>query len=145
VLNQKSPVRSGIGKSYLALFLAAKAYAEGWLLLYVLDANKLAINNSADIAWAICEHFFAPQHGALFEFDPPIPKLQPILNFLMQLNAWNEERKVLTGTAHAKFERKYIKNGMQYWVVFVTPLSSSIFDKLLTMSPILLKPVIRSK
>src|SRR5437016_5614120 len=30
----------GVGKSYLALFLAAKAYAEGWLLLYVSDASN---------------------------------------------------------------------------------------------------------
>src|SRR5438105_1544602 len=33
------------------------------------------------------------EHGALFEQDPPIPKIQPLLNPLMQLNAWNEEKK----------------------------------------------------
>ncbi|KAF9956630.1 hypothetical protein BGZ65_002554 [Modicella reniformis] len=49
----------GVGKSYLALFLAAKAYAEGWLLLYVADANVLSSNNADMIAVVICKLFFA--------------------------------------------------------------------------------------
>ncbi|CAG8675370.1 10606_t:CDS:1, partial [Paraglomus brasilianum] len=49
------------------------------------------------------------EHGALFEYDLPMPKKQLLnINSLMQLSAWNEERRgtcvVLTGTAHAKFE-----------------------------------------
>ncbi|KAK3821776.1 MAG: hypothetical protein J3Q66DRAFT_334266 [Benniella sp.] len=47
----------GVGKSYLALFLAAKAYAEGWLLLYVSDANVLALEDTAMIAAEICKRF----------------------------------------------------------------------------------------
>ncbi|GJJ77452.1 hypothetical protein EMPS_09811 [Entomortierella parvispora] len=31
----------GVGKSYLSYFLAAKAYAEGWLVLYFSDASEL--------------------------------------------------------------------------------------------------------
>ena len=49
----------GIGKSYLALFLAAKAYAEGWLLFYVSDANELAQPDDAEIAKEICMCFLA--------------------------------------------------------------------------------------
>ncbi|KAG0361522.1 hypothetical protein BG005_008112 [Podila minutissima] len=32
----------GVGKSYLSYFLAARAYAEGWLVLYISDAGQLA-------------------------------------------------------------------------------------------------------
>ncbi|KAF9438679.1 hypothetical protein BGZ76_005822 [Entomortierella beljakovae] len=32
---------SGSGKSYLLLFLAAKAYSEGWLLLYLSDSSDI--------------------------------------------------------------------------------------------------------
>ncbi|RUS23230.1 hypothetical protein BC937DRAFT_90349 [Endogone sp. FLAS-F59071] len=185
----------GVGKSYLALFLAAKAYAEGWLLLYISDAKKLAADDACAIAEAICKPLLAlnkdiltiddfnrmtfwrdgqvvniahnilehllnqlekktlliiDEHGALFGFDPLIPKRQSLLIPLMHLDAWNEERKgtrvVLTGAAHAaKFEREYIENGMVDWLVFVTPLSSFIFDKLLNMSRILSRAVIRDK
>ena len=41
---------------------------------------------------------------------------------------------VLTGTAHAKFERVYLKIGMTNWIIYVTPLSATIFDKLLSMN-----------
>jgi len=188
----------GVGKSYLALFLAAKAYAEGWLLLYISDANELNKLSAFEIGYEICARFLAlnkdiltiadfkvmtmgnstdskeavtiaagfifgyllkqlkrktllviDEHGALFEPEPPIPKIQPLLNPLMQLNAWNEERKgtrvILTGTAHAKFEREHIKVGMREWMVFVTPLSSFIFNKLLDMSHILSRETIRDE
>jgi len=49
----------GVGKSYLALFLAAKAYADAWLFLYVSDANELAFNSDAKIATSICARFLA--------------------------------------------------------------------------------------
>jgi len=89
------------------------------------------------------------EHGALFEAKPPIPEKQAFLTPLMLLNAWNEERKgarvVLTGTAHAKFEQEYLKNGMQQWLEFVTPLSDNIFDKLLNMNSILSRLTISNK
>ena len=34
----------GVGKSYLSYFLAARAYAEGWLVLYLSDAEVLDKN-----------------------------------------------------------------------------------------------------
>ncbi|ORZ18398.1 hypothetical protein BCR41DRAFT_395637 [Lobosporangium transversale] len=37
-----------VGKSYLAIFLAAKAYAEGWPTLYVANAAALAKSAVAD-------------------------------------------------------------------------------------------------
>ncbi|KAF8929352.1 hypothetical protein BGZ58_009014 [Dissophora ornata] len=49
----------GIGKSYLALFLAAKAYAEGWPLLYVADAGELAVDSTVEISRNICKRFLA--------------------------------------------------------------------------------------
>ncbi|UZO20554.1 uncharacterized protein OCT59_012977 [Rhizophagus irregularis] len=183
----------GVGKSYLALFLAAKAFAEGWLLLYVSDANELVKPDDAKIAKEICMRFLAlnrdiltknhfyqmmsllsrseeneekvyqtvasnimddllkqlkektliviDEHKILFEPDPPIPHKQIRLNPLMHLNAWNQERKgcrvVVTGTAHAKFEQVYLKDGMTNWIIFVSPLSSVIFNKLLSMNNVL--------
>ncbi|CAB5368102.1 unnamed protein product [Rhizophagus irregularis] len=183
----------GVGKSYLALFLAAKAFAEGWLLLYVSDANELVKPDDAKIAKEICMRFLAlnrdiltknhfyqmmsllsrseeneekvyqtvasnimddllkqlkektliviDEHKILFEPDPPIPHKQIRLNPLMHLNAWNQERKgcrvVVTGTAHAKFEQVYLKDSMTNWIIFVSPLSSVIFNKLLSMNNVL--------
>lgn len=49
----------GVGKSYLALFLAAKAYAQGWPLLYVSDASILVVNDTFTIAQEICARFLA--------------------------------------------------------------------------------------
>lgn len=188
----------GVGKSYLALFLAAKAYAEGWLILYVSDADELALKNDVSIAMAICARFPAlnkdiltvtnyeqmtvwhpiepkdvfdcaansilkdllqqretktlsviDEHGALFEQDPPVPKRHPILNPLMQLAAWREDsggaRVVLTGTAHAKFESQYVKSDMWIWLEFVTPLSDTVFDRLLHMDAILSREAIKSR
>ncbi|KAG0337159.1 hypothetical protein BG004_007755, partial [Podila humilis] len=196
--NSHTPIRRvlsgpmGVGKSYLALFLAAKAYAEGWLILYVSDANVLTKQTPGSIATQICARFLAlnkdiltvddfqslllghtsedhevfvnaatavldsllqqnetktllvvDEHGALFEQDPPVPKRHPILNPLMQLAAWRQDSKgarvVLTGTAHAKFEIQYVKNDMSSWMEFVTPLSDTVFDKLLQKEAILSK------
>lgn len=47
---------------------------------------------------------------------------------------------VLTGTAHATFEKNTLKNGMQEWVEFVGPLSDNAFDCLLRLHPVLGKP-----
>ncbi|KAF9369436.1 hypothetical protein CPC16_004504 [Podila verticillata] len=202
--NSDRPIRRvlsgpmGVGKSYLALFLAAKAYAEGWLLLYVSDANELAKATSGAIASQICMRFLAlnkdlmtvhdfeklllghqsdatdvlinaatsilddrlqqpetktllviDEHGALFEQDPPVPKKHVILNPLMQLAAWRETsrgaRVVLTGTAHAKFERQYVRNDMWDWMEYVTPLSDVVFNELLNMDAVLSRPAIEDQ
>ncbi|KAF9992510.1 hypothetical protein BGZ79_002998, partial [Entomortierella chlamydospora] len=50
----------GIGKSYISWFLAAMAYACGWLVLYIADANDL--NNrttEADVSELICQLFLS--------------------------------------------------------------------------------------
>ncbi|RHZ75616.1 hypothetical protein Glove_212g191 [Diversispora epigaea] len=49
----------GIGKSYITYFLAAKAYAEGWLMLYIADASELCLNTSEEAGKVICEYFLA--------------------------------------------------------------------------------------
>ncbi|KAF9364675.1 hypothetical protein BGX34_000776 [Mortierella sp. NVP85] len=60
---------TGVGKSYLALFLAAKAYAEGWPLLYVSDANELALDSDSEIQTAICRRFLALNRDILTGAD----------------------------------------------------------------------------
>ncbi|CAG8610168.1 4565_t:CDS:2 [Paraglomus brasilianum] len=172
----------GIGKSYLAWFLAAMAYASGWPLLYIADAAVLAKATTLEAATEICYRFLAlnqdilsptqledmvahaksdppetscasailgkilqqknnktlllvDEHGALFDSNPPIPDMLPILSSLKNLNAWNETlngaRVVLTGTTHAKFEMTHLKNGMQDWVIYCNPLSPVTFGRLL--------------
>ncbi|KAF9178600.1 hypothetical protein BGZ49_005302, partial [Haplosporangium sp. Z 27] len=49
----------GVGKSYLAIFLAARAYAEGWPVLYVSDAGELVKESSSGTGKQICGRFFA--------------------------------------------------------------------------------------
>ncbi|KAF8954663.1 hypothetical protein BGZ46_002860, partial [Entomortierella lignicola] len=49
----------GVGKSYLALFLAAKAYSEGWLVLYVSDAGGLVTESIGETGVQLCSRFFA--------------------------------------------------------------------------------------
>jgi hypothetical protein len=176
----------GVGKSYLAWFLAAMAYASNWLTLYIADASVLTTCSEFCAQKEICNRFFAlnkgiltsaelgrsveliteddpddiviskctsnifsrllkrkiPQkslfivdeHGSLFNGTTPEPE-RLRMRFLESLNFWdmdkNGTRVVLTGTAHARFEKVYIKNGMQGWVVYVGPLSSEIFNKLM--------------
>ncbi|UZO28768.1 uncharacterized protein OCT59_022280 [Rhizophagus irregularis] len=59
----------------------------------------------------------------------------------MNLTYWSENslgaRVVLTGTAHAKFVKKYLINGMNDWIEFVGPLPEDIFDSLLKLHPTL--------
>ena len=67
----------------------------------------------------------------------------------MNLTAWREDaagaRVILTGTAHAKFERKYLGNGMHDWIEFVGPLPENIFDSLLRLHPFLGRTAIAPK
>ncbi|KAG0326702.1 hypothetical protein BG004_002913 [Podila humilis] len=188
----------GVGKSYLALFLAAKAYAEGWLLFYVSDANELAKDTPEAISNQICMRFLTlnkdiltvanfeamtwshqtePQdvlicaasvifgkllqqreiktllvvdeHGALFEQEPAVPQRHPILNELMQLGSWSESsrgaRVILTGTSHVKFAIPWVRSDMWLWEKCVTPLSDTVFDKLLHLDPILSKAAIKGQ
>ncbi|CAG8483645.1 17138_t:CDS:2 [Acaulospora morrowiae] len=47
----------GVDKSYIIYFLAAKAYVEGWLMLYIADASELCRNTSEEAGRVICEYF----------------------------------------------------------------------------------------
>ncbi|RHZ82057.1 hypothetical protein Glove_114g216 [Diversispora epigaea] len=180
----------GVGKSYISYFLASKAYAEGWPVLYIADASDLNVESSETAGEVICEYFLAlnkdiltaaelkkivryardrnPQqvmvtvaerilglikstdrkallivdeHGILFEKDP-VPLRIHLLSPLMNLNFWGEHYKfarvIFTGTAHARFEREYMKNGQyEFWVIYVGPLQSNVFDILLQLHPVL--------
>ncbi|KAG0256493.1 hypothetical protein BGZ95_005479 [Linnemannia exigua] len=49
----------GVGKSYLSYFLAARAYAEGWLVLYLSDAEVLDKNKQDESALQVVKRFLA--------------------------------------------------------------------------------------
>ncbi|KAF9943611.1 hypothetical protein BGZ70_005716, partial [Mortierella alpina] len=49
----------GVGKSYLSYFLAARAYAEGWLVLYLSDAEVLDKNTQDESALQVVKRFLA--------------------------------------------------------------------------------------
>jgi len=172
----------GVGKSYLAWFLAAQAYAHGWPVLYIADAAQINRASEEKSSMEICNRFLAinkdiltaaelkvlvehedkskafvvscadiiftdllqrrdrktllivDEHGALFKTDPPAPDRLWVLQPLKEITFWGElmagARVVLTGTAHAKFERVYLQNGRH--LIYVGPLSPAVFDRLLT-------------
>ncbi|KAF9397577.1 hypothetical protein BGZ94_006257, partial [Podila epigama] len=49
----------GVGKTYLSYFLAAKAYAEGWLVLYISDAKVLDTDDEEQADIAVVKRFLA--------------------------------------------------------------------------------------
>ncbi|KAF9982347.1 hypothetical protein BGZ79_005965, partial [Entomortierella chlamydospora] len=49
----------GVGKSFLSYFLAARAYAEGWLTLYVADAGVLDAKSEQESEVELVRHFLA--------------------------------------------------------------------------------------
>ncbi|GJJ77445.1 hypothetical protein EMPS_09804 [Entomortierella parvispora] len=61
--NQPRPYRRvlsgpmGVGKSYLSYFLAARAYAKGWLVLYVSDAQDLKRDDENLTAFLLAMRF----------------------------------------------------------------------------------------
>lgn len=128
---------------------------EKMLLGHQSEATEVLITAATSIfddlllLWETKTLLVIDEHGALFEQDPPVPKKHMILNPLMQLATWSETSRgaqvVLTSMVHAKFERQYVKSDMWQWLEFVTPLSDTIFDKLLHMDAILLKAVIEGQ
>ncbi|CAI2179629.1 19057_t:CDS:2, partial [Funneliformis geosporum] len=179
----------GVGKSYISYFLASKAYAEEWPILYIADASDLNVESSKKAGEVICRYFLAlnkdiltatelkrivrnvndssaeveviiaeeildlikladrkallivDEHGILFEKDP-VPLRIHLLSPLMNLNFWGEHYKfarvIFTGTAHARYERECMKNGQyEFWVIYVGPLQSNVFDILLQLHPVL--------
>ncbi|CAG8677760.1 5041_t:CDS:2 [Acaulospora morrowiae] len=98
----------------------------------ILDLIKLARRKALLIV---------DEHGVLFEKDP-VPLRIHLLSHLMNLNFWGEHYKfarvIFTGTAHARYEREYMKNGQyEFWVIFIGPLQSKVFDILLQLHPVL--------
>lgn len=61
----------GVGKSYLSHFLAAKAYAEEWFVLYISDAGVLDENKQDESVLQLVKRFLATNEdiltGAEFE------------------------------------------------------------------------------
>ncbi|KAF9320406.1 hypothetical protein BG003_006199 [Podila horticola] len=49
----------GVGKSYLSYFLAARAYAEGWLVLYISGAGLLDRDDEIESALQLVKRFLA--------------------------------------------------------------------------------------
>ncbi|KAF9343463.1 hypothetical protein BGX26_005689, partial [Mortierella sp. AD094] len=49
----------GVGKSYLAYFLAARAYAERWPILYIADAKELYTREKEESAMQVIKRFLA--------------------------------------------------------------------------------------
>ncbi|KAG0249997.1 hypothetical protein DFQ27_009680 [Actinomortierella ambigua] len=49
----------GVGKSYLSYFLVARAYAEGWLVLYMSNARVLDMNEQDEAALKLLKRFLA--------------------------------------------------------------------------------------
>ncbi|KAF9898938.1 hypothetical protein BX616_003433 [Lobosporangium transversale] len=55
----------GIGKSFLSYFLTARAYAEGWLTLYISDAGTLDTSEKADSYMEVIERFLVMNKDVL--------------------------------------------------------------------------------
>ncbi|KFH68113.1 hypothetical protein MVEG_06843 [Podila verticillata NRRL 6337] len=178
----------GVGKSYLSYFLAARAYAEGWLVLYISDAEVLDKDDENKPALEIVKRFLAlnkdiltgaelqmlvndydgtrnisrnalsaifrsllmsrerktlllaDEHGKLFEREPYVPDKFKSLVPLSSYHWWGEDAKgsrvIFTGPAHAKFEMEILDESYRpRSVVFVGPLSETVFLKLLYTYP----------
>ncbi|KAF8971645.1 hypothetical protein BGZ46_010244 [Entomortierella lignicola] len=146
----------GVGKSYLALFLSAKAYLEGWPVLYVSDASELVKSDLNSAGSEICNPHISDtilskllsqkgkeilliidEHGNLFENNKRKPNLfEPLTNIHLFQPAHNGARVIYTGTAHAGFELIYLTGGIDSLLDFVGPFSDLVYDKLLESSPI---------
>ncbi|KAF9370560.1 hypothetical protein BGX21_005485, partial [Mortierella sp. AD011] len=94
----------GVGKSYLSYFLAARAYAEGWLILYISDAGVLDTEEEADSYMQVIERFLVMNKDVLTaaeleklvcgyngQWDIWSTAITPVFNILMQ-----KKRKTLT-------------------------------------------------
>ena len=90
------------------------------------------------------------EHGKLFENEPYIPKKFLSLAHLSSFAMWGESAKgsrvIFTGTAHAKYEMTVLEESYRKnYVVFVGPLSETVFLKLLNTYPRLSTLAIKEK
>ncbi|CAG8651215.1 1173_t:CDS:2, partial [Funneliformis mosseae] len=94
----------GMSKSYISYFLASKAYAKEWSILYIADASDLNVESSkkagdkieVTIAEEILDLIKLADHKALL-----------IVN--EHGESFKFARVILMGTAHARYEREYMK------------------------------------
>ncbi|KAF9197882.1 hypothetical protein BGZ59_005052, partial [Podila verticillata] len=82
----------------------------------------------------------ADEHGKLFEREPYVPDKFKSLVPLSSYHWWGEDAKgsrvIFTGPAHAKFEMEVLDESYRpRSVVFVGPLSETVFLKLLYTYP----------
>ncbi|GJJ68053.1 hypothetical protein EMPS_00399 [Entomortierella parvispora] len=188
----------GVGKSYLSYFLAARAYAEGWLVLYISDAGVLNTKSEDLSTLQIVKRFLAfnkdiltgaelemlvndydgsdavstiaaykifryllmsrdrktlllvDEHGKLFKEEPYVPDRFKSLQHLSSYGMWGEDCKgshlIFSGTAYSKYEMEIMEDGYrENAVVFVGPLSTNVFSKLLESYPRLSTQAIKEK
>ncbi|CAG8443287.1 16767_t:CDS:2 [Funneliformis mosseae] len=102
----------GVKKSYIAMFLAAKAFSENWLMLYVADAVKLDLFSDEESSkliddfatpfveaiWNMLEQKYCKtllvvdEHGILISNEYiPVPARLHILKPLMNLIYLSEQ------------------------------------------------------
>ncbi|RHZ64411.1 hypothetical protein Glove_325g28 [Diversispora epigaea] len=72
----------GVGKSYISYFLASKAYAEEWLVLYIADASDLNVESSEKAGTVICKCFLALNKDILTAAE-----LEKIVQFASNCNS----------------------------------------------------------
>ncbi|CAG8615376.1 4933_t:CDS:2 [Funneliformis mosseae] len=95
--------------------LDTKVYANGWFMLYVADASDLNTSDAQKISRKTL--FVVDEHGVLFDSEISVHdrlnSLFPLKYLTFRSESMNGTRVVFTGTAHARFEKVYLKNGMQ--------------------------------
>ncbi|KAF9898937.1 hypothetical protein BX616_003432 [Lobosporangium transversale] len=140
----------GVGKSYISWFLAAKAYAHGWPVLYIADANQLNnCDTNTDASRLICQLFLSNNKDTLtaseleemVEIETSenlfVSSASSILGDLLQSRS---QKALFVVDEHgALFPEKYstvrfaklILRDAPHYVEYVGPLSPDIFNKLL--------------
>ncbi|CAG8746551.1 5541_t:CDS:2, partial [Funneliformis caledonium] len=144
-LNTDEESSKVIAKYFLAINKDLLTAAELGKLVEAIRTDDFAVP-FVEAIWNMLQQkyrktfFLADEHGALFS-NEPVPARLHILKPMMRLTYWSEHslgaRVVLTGIAHAKFEKKYLINGIYEWIEFVGPLPEDIFDSLLILHPFL--------
>ncbi|KAF9185057.1 hypothetical protein BGZ50_003295 [Haplosporangium sp. Z 11] len=156
----------GVGKSYLSYFLAARAYAEGWPVLYISDAGKLDTENQEQSVVKVVKRFLAINKDILTAAE--LGKLVDDYNGKYDISINAIYKAVRTGSLCAG-EIQVIESSVilflvgedATWsrlimeileesyrvesVVFVGPLSETVFLKLLDTYPRLNLPDIKDE
>lgn len=78
------PVRWVLGKFCLSYFLAAKAYTEGWLVLYISNAGILDRDDEIESALMLGKRFLALNKDIL-----AVAELEIHVQYSKQKSTWN--------------------------------------------------------